>query len=91
MVIGSGFSFSVVWLALGLKDNGAGELSFVDPSYSRWSDPATVQPHFARFGNELKRYPRFIEPVDLRFAAGVALARVLREDAWKILGSPPTP
>ena len=34
VVIGSGYGFSVVCLALGLKDNGAGSLSFVDPSYS---------------------------------------------------------
>ena len=32
VVIGSGFGFSVVCLALGLKDNGQGQLSFVDPS-----------------------------------------------------------
>jgi hypothetical protein len=73
VVIGSGFGFSVVCLALGLKDNGAGELSFVDPSYSvladgpmrtiggtgQWSDPARVERHFARFGVErwLRHYP----------------------------------
>ena len=34
VVIGSGYGFSVVCLALGLKDNRAGRLSFVDPSYS---------------------------------------------------------
>ena len=34
VVIGSGYGFSVVCLALGLKDNGAGALTFVDPSYS---------------------------------------------------------
>ena len=64
VVIGSGYGFSVVCLALGLKDNGAGALSFVDPSYSLlrdgpartiggtnfWSDPAHVRAHFARFG-----------------------------------------
>ena len=33
VVIGSGFGFSVTCLALGLKDNGAGRLTFVDPSY----------------------------------------------------------
>src|SRR5262244_4308443 len=38
VVIGSGFGFSVVCLALGLKDNGRGQLDFVDPSYSVLSD-----------------------------------------------------
>lgn len=64
VVIGSGFGFSVVCLALGLKDNGYGNLSFVDPSYSalkdgllrtvggtaQWDEPAKVREHFARFG-----------------------------------------
>jgi len=66
LVIGSGFGFSVVCLALGMKDNGSGRLSFVDPSYSllkdgpfktiggtgRWNDPETVQDHFGRFSIE---------------------------------------
>ena len=34
LVIGSGFGFSVVCFALGIKDNGGGALTFVDPSYS---------------------------------------------------------
>jgi len=64
VVIGSGFGFSVVCLALGLNDNGRGTLSFVDPSYSvlrhgplrtvggtsQWDDPAKVRAHFDRFG-----------------------------------------
>jgi len=64
MVIGSGFGFSVVCLALGLKDNGLGQLAFVDPSYDvlkhgpfktlggrgMWSDPDSVAQHFERFG-----------------------------------------
>jgi hypothetical protein len=64
VVIGSGFGFSVVCLALGLSDNGRGALSFVDPSYSllkhgplrtvggtsQWDDPDKVRSHFARFG-----------------------------------------
>jgi predicted O-methyltransferase YrrM len=64
VVIGSGFGFSVACLALGLKDNTAGQLTFVDPSYSmladgpfktiggkaQWSDAAKVARHFARFG-----------------------------------------
>jgi predicted O-methyltransferase YrrM len=63
-VIGSGFGFSVVCLALGLKDNGFGKLSFVDPSYSllkdgphktiggsnHWNNPQEVHAHFERFG-----------------------------------------
>jgi len=66
VVIGSGYGFSVVCLALGLKDNGAGSLSFVDPSYSvvrhgplrtiggasQWDDPERVRAHFGRFGVE---------------------------------------
>ena len=64
VVIGSGYGFSVVCLALGLKDNGEGRLTFVDPSYSmlkhgplatvggtsQWDDPERVRSHFARFG-----------------------------------------
>jgi hypothetical protein len=64
VVIGSGYGFSVVCLALGLKDNGAGAVSFVDPSYSvlrhgplhtvggtsQWDDPESVRAHFDRFG-----------------------------------------
>ena len=55
---------SVVCLALGLKDNGQGQLSFIDPSYSlmkngpfhtvggqsKWNNPQKVKDHFARFG-----------------------------------------
>ncbi|HYA47742.1 MAG TPA: class I SAM-dependent methyltransferase [Burkholderiales bacterium] len=66
VVIGSGFGFSVVCLALGLRDNAKGRLSFVDPSYSvlsdgplktvggtsQWDDPGKVERHFARFGVE---------------------------------------
>ena len=64
LVIGSGFGFSVVCLALGLKDNDRGHLTFVDPSYSvfkdgpfrtvggtsQWDDPNKVRTHFRRFG-----------------------------------------
>ncbi|HTY24837.1 MAG TPA: class I SAM-dependent methyltransferase [Desulfomonilaceae bacterium] len=64
VVIGSGYGFSVVCLALGVKDNGVGKLSFIDPSYSLlkdgpfktvggtayWSDPVRVQSHFELFG-----------------------------------------
>ena len=66
VVVGSGFGFSVVTLSLGLNDNGAGMLTFVDPSYSlfkngplhtvggtsQWDEPANVRAHFARFGVE---------------------------------------
>ena len=66
VVIGSGYGFSVVCLALGLKDNRSGSLSFVDPSYSVlhngpiktiggvdfWRDPEQVRAHFARFDVE---------------------------------------
>lgn len=66
VVIGSGYGFSVVCLALGLKDNQDGVLSFVDPSYSvlkhgplhtvggtgQWDDPHKVRAHFRRFGVE---------------------------------------
>jgi hypothetical protein len=64
LVIGSGYGFSVVCLALGLKDNQSGELTFVDPSYSLlrngptntvggadfWHDPQRVGEHFTQFG-----------------------------------------
>jgi hypothetical protein len=64
LVIGSGFGFSVVCLALGLKDNSKGQLTFVDPSFSvfkhgpfktvggtgYWDDPQKVHQHFTRFG-----------------------------------------
>jgi predicted O-methyltransferase YrrM len=63
LVIGSGYGFSVVCLALGIKDNGIGRLSFVDPSYSLikdgpgktvggcgfWNDSDAVHEHFKKF------------------------------------------
>jgi predicted O-methyltransferase YrrM len=63
VVIGSGFGFSVVCLALGLKDNDLGRLTFVDPSYSlfkdgpfktvggtaNWSEPRKVHERFELF------------------------------------------
>lgn len=63
LVVGSGYGFSVVCFALGMKDNGVGCLSFVDPSYSvtkdgpfktiggrgKWNDCNEVQEHFKRF------------------------------------------
>jgi predicted O-methyltransferase YrrM len=64
LVIGSGFGFSVICLALGMKDNGMGTLTFVDPSYSlvkdgplqtlggrgTWSEPEMVEQRFRQFG-----------------------------------------
>ena len=64
LVIGSGYGFSVVCLALGLKDNCSGKLTFVDPSYSlikdgpfktiggqnKWDQPEKVFEHFRHFG-----------------------------------------
>lgn len=66
LVIGSGYGFTVVCLALGIKDNGSGHLSFVDPSYSllrdgpfktiggtgKWDQPDKVYKHFRQFGLE---------------------------------------
>jgi predicted O-methyltransferase YrrM len=66
LVIGSGYGFSVACLALGMKDNGKGRLTFVDPSYSlikngpfmtvggvnKWRDKTEVYRHFKRFGVE---------------------------------------
>ena len=63
VVVGSGYGFSVVCLALAMKDNGIGRLTFVDPSYSllkhgpmktiggrgHWNDSSKVQGHFSRF------------------------------------------
>ena len=63
LVIGSGYGFSVVCLGLGIRDNGFGSLTFVDPSYSllkdgplktvggrgNWNDSESVQSHFQRF------------------------------------------
>lgn len=180
VVIGSGFGFSVVCLALAMRDNGKGRLSFVDPSYSvladgpfktmggtsQWDDPEKVTRHFARFGvdrivthyrmrseeffsaypalslpainvafidgnhsftnvrqdfratlqhagknayvllhdtniyvrelvrhagvkrwiNILKRESSMFEVIDFPFSSGVAIVRVLEEDAWKSLG-----
>jgi hypothetical protein len=66
LVIGSGYGFSVVCLALGLKDNGHGRLTFIDPAYSIlkdgpfstiggrgvWSNESAVKARFQRFGVE---------------------------------------
>jgi hypothetical protein len=66
LVIGSGYGFSVVCLALAMKDNGQGSVTFVDPSYSllkdgplktvggraTWNSDESVKEHFQRFGVE---------------------------------------
>jgi hypothetical protein len=66
LVIGSGFGFSVVCLALGLKDNRKGRLTFVDPSFDvlkhgpwktfggrgTWNNPEAVTERFRIFGLE---------------------------------------
>ena len=66
LVIGSGYGFSVVCLALAMRDNGVGSLTFVDPSYSllkdgplktlggrgTWNSNADVQERFRKFGVE---------------------------------------
>jgi hypothetical protein len=66
LVVGSGYGFSVVCLGLGMKDNGVGRLTFVDPSYSilregpmktvggrgNWDDPEKVRQKFSMFGLE---------------------------------------
>lgn len=63
LVIGSGFGFSVVCFALGIKDNAEGMLTFVDPSFSlvkdgplktiggagKWNEPQKVNDHFRQF------------------------------------------
>ena len=63
LIIGSGYGFSVVCFALGIKDNGEGNLSFIDPSYSLlkngpfktiggrgfWDNADNVKAHFQRF------------------------------------------
>jgi hypothetical protein len=179
VVIGSGFGFSVVCLALGLKDNGHGKLSFVDPSYDvfkdglfktvggrgKWNEPEKVSNHFRQFNvdgivshykclsdeffqnyegvglpkidvafvdgnhsyenvkgdflntlmhshkntyiflhdtniylrelvrhsgvkrwlNTIAREKELFQTIDLPFSSGVAIVRVLRNDAWKCL------
>ena len=71
VVIGSGFGFSVVCLALALRDNGRGHSRFVDPSYSvitdgpfrtiggtaQWDDPQKVEPPLRAFRRRGRRHP----------------------------------
>jgi hypothetical protein len=108
LVIGSGFGFSVVCLALGLRDNAKGQLTFVDPSYSvltdgpfktvggtaQWNDPDKVARHFARFGVEgllthyrlrsdefFARYAKLALPdIDLAFIDGSHAYENVRQD-----------
>jgi hypothetical protein len=113
VVIGSGFGFSVVCLALAMRDNGRGQLTFVDPSYSvltdgpfktvggtaQWDDPVKVRRHFARFGVEdivthhrmrsdefFDRYPELGLPeIDLAFVDGSHAFADVRHDFCRTL------
>jgi hypothetical protein len=113
VVIGSGFGFSVVCLALGLKDNAKGRLSFVDPSYSvltdgpfktvggtsQWDHPEKVTKQFSRFGVErlvthsrlrsdefFCRYSELgLPPIDLAFIDGSHAYDNVREDFTSVL------
>jgi len=99
LVIGSGFGFSVVCLALGLKDNDRGRLTFVDPSYSvfkdgpfrtvggtaQWNDPHQVQAHFRRFGVE--RIVTHHKLTSAQFFAGYDAGRLPAIDVAFIDGS----
>jgi len=92
VVIGSGYGFSVICLALGQKDNGAGRLSFVDPSYSllrdgpfqtvggknNWADPEQVRERFARFGLDGMS-------IDLAFVDGNHAYKHVRHDFLRVL------
>lgn len=113
VVIGSGFGFSVVCLALGLKDNGTGELDFIDPAYSllangpfktiggtgKWNDPEKVREHFQQFGVEelvthhkmtseefFERFDRHAPPeIDLAFIDGNHSFKDVRSDFLNVL------
>lgn len=113
LVIGSGFGFSVTCLGLGLKDNGAGQLSFVDPSFSvlkhgplqtvggtaQWDDPKQVKARYARFGLDeivthhkmissdfFERYDLFkLAPIDLAFIDGNHAYEHVRSDFINVL------
>ena len=100
LVIGSGFGFSVVCLALGLKDNDRGNLHFVDPSYSVLTDgPRQVVERFARFGVEgIVRHHRQrsdeyfagydaagFPPIDLAFIDGSHAYADVRNDFLGVL------
>lgn len=52
VVVGSFRGFSPVCFALGLRDNGAGHLDFVDAAMvdGFWKDPKCVTAHFSQFG-----------------------------------------
>lgn len=72
VVIGSGYGFSVICMAIAMKDNGFGEMSFIDPSYNilkdgpiktmggrgNWDNPGTVHTQFSQFDveNIVKHY-----------------------------------
>lgn len=72
VVIGSGYGFSVVCMAIAMKDNGFGAMSFIDPSYNiikdgpiktiggrgNWDNPEAVHAHLSQFNveNIVKHY-----------------------------------
>jgi hypothetical protein len=56
LVIGSGYGFSVVCLGLGIRDNGFGSLTFVDPSYSLLKDARSRPLGVEEIGMILKAY-----------------------------------
>ncbi len=113
LVIGSGFGFSVTCLGLGLKDNGSGELTFVDPSFSvlkngplhtvggtsQWDDPKQVKARFARFGLDqivthhklrsedfFRRYDQLkLAQIDLAFIDGNHAYEHVRHDFINVL------
>jgi len=113
LVVGSGFGFSVICLALGLKDNGRGILSFVDPSYNvlrhgplktvggrgNWDDPKKVACHFGQFGvgdivthykltshEFFSRFQGFDLPrIDVAFIDGNHAYRHVRHDFIQVL------
>ena len=113
LVIGSGFGFSVVCLALGLKDNGKGILSFVDPSYDvlksgplktvggrgMWDKPEEVKKHFRLFGVEEivthhkltagEFFPRFkalgLPSIDIAFVDGNHSYKNVKYDFMAVL------
>ena len=113
LVIGSGFGCSVVCLALGLKDNGKGRLTFIDPSYDVlkngplktvggrgvWDKPEEVEKHFRLFGvNEIvthhkltagEFFPRFkalgLPAIDIAFVDGNHSYKNVKYDFMSVL------
>lgn len=80
VVIGSWRGFVPLVIARGCHDNGAGEVSFVDPSLvdDFWKDPAAIREHFASFGirnirHHLATTQQFVETDEYRRIDGVGL------------------